>query len=192
MKEKALKNYHLKYRRLEGRAGFYDAALEIVDDHPLQASIIILAVWNTMGFRPNASNSQNLIDLIRGIKKCKNKLKFLEGYNLKNVNFKDNKIENIIKQVYSYLSKIEIVKYTGASKVMHLLNRELFVMWDKGTRKEYGYKDKADENDYFDFLKFMQKKFSHIPWNNSKITLAKAIDEMHQVTITIPNKIYKK
>ena len=39
------------YEKLEGRAKFYDIAVEIVDKFPLQASIIILAVWNVAGFR---------------------------------------------------------------------------------------------------------------------------------------------
>lgn len=35
-----------EYPRIEQRARFYDFAVEIADDYPLQAAIIILAVWN--------------------------------------------------------------------------------------------------------------------------------------------------
>lgn len=34
-----------EFRKVEGRASFYDIAMEIVDEHPLQASIIILAFY---------------------------------------------------------------------------------------------------------------------------------------------------
>jgi len=40
-----------EYKNEEGRASYYDVALEIVDEHPLHASIIILAVWNINRFR---------------------------------------------------------------------------------------------------------------------------------------------
>jgi hypothetical protein len=47
-----------EYKMEEGRASFYDVALEIVDDHPLQASIIILAAWNMNRFRFMASDAK--------------------------------------------------------------------------------------------------------------------------------------
>ena len=95
------------------------------------------------------------------------------------------KIDKIVKEIYSKFSKIKGVQYTGASKVMHLLNRELFVMWDKDIRRTYGF-DNDDAADYFGFLKIMQKKFKDVIWETPDKTFAKAIDEYNQVTITIP------
>ena len=34
------------FRTQEGRASFYDMAIDIVDKYPLQACVIILATWN--------------------------------------------------------------------------------------------------------------------------------------------------
>lgn len=172
-----------EYKREEGRASFYDVALEIADDHPLQASIIILAVWNMNRFRFMASDTQNLVDLKKAIEECKPLSERLKGKDFKTVHF--DEIKDIVEQIYSSLSKVYGVEYTGASKVMHLLNRDLFVMWDRDTRKKYGF-HVADGTDYFNFLKLMQEKFKDIEWNMPNKTLAKAVDEYNQVTITIP------
>jgi len=174
-----------EYKAIEGRASFYDVALEIVNTYPLQASIIILAVWNTGRFRFMASDSQNLIDLKKAMEECEPLFEKVKGKDFKTVNF--DEIEDTVKQIYSTFSKVMGVEYTGTSKVMHLINRNLFVMWDTDIRREYGfYID--DENDYFDFLKKMQEKFRDIEWNEPSKTLTKAIDEYNQVTITIPKK----
>ena len=178
-----LKKACKEYKREEGRASFYDVALEIVDDRPLQASIIILAVWNMSRFRFMASDTKNLVDLKKAIEECKPLSERLKGKDFKTVDF--DEIKDIVEQIYSSLSKVYGVEYTGASKVMHLLNRDLFVMWDTDTRKKYGF-HVADGTDYFNFLKLMQEKFKDIEWNMPNKTLAKAVDEYNQVTITIP------
>jgi hypothetical protein len=174
-----------EFKNEEGRASFYDVALEIVDDHPLQAAVIILAVWNTGRFRFMASDSQNLVDLKKAIEECKPLLKELDGKVFKTAKFDD--IENTVKTIYSKLSHVYGVEYTGASKVMHLMNSDLFVMWDNDTREEYEFY-MADETDYFDFLKKMQDKFKDIEWNVPDKTFAKAIDEWNQVNISIPKR----
>lgn len=189
MKEETLRKACEEYKRQEGRASYYDVAVEIADTYPLQASIIILAVWNVGRFRFYASDSQTLIDLRNAIEKCKPLFDRLKRKGFKTVDF--DEIQSIVKEIYATLSEVEIVKYTGASKIMHLLNRDLFVMWDKDTREEYGYHI-ADENDYLNFLKAMQEKFENVEWNMPNKTFAKAIDEYNQVTISIPKKKKRK
>jgi hypothetical protein len=183
MNIETLKKACEEYKNEEGRASFYDVALEIVDSHPLQASIILLAVWNMNRFRFMASDSENLVALQEAIEECKPLVDRLKGKDFKTVNF--DEIKDTVMKIYSKLSKVMGVEYTGASKVMHLLNRELFVMWDTDTRKKYGFR-MADETDYFNFLKLMQEKVKDIEWNMPNKTLAKAIDEYNQVNITIP------
>ena len=56
-----------------------------------------------------------------------------------------DEIKDTIKKIYSALSKVKGVEYTGASKVMHLINRKLFVMWDSYIRKGYGLKSNDAE-----------------------------------------------
>ena len=179
-----------KYPTIEGRARFYDVAVKIVDAHPLQASIILLAVWNMNRFRFMASDGRNLVNLQKALEECKPLFERVKGKDFRNVDF--DEIEDAVKQIYSTLSKVKGVEYTGASKVMHLLNRDLFLMWDSDMREEYCYKNKRDENGYFDYLKQVQNKVRNIEWNMSNKTLPKAIDEFNFVNITYPRKETRK
>lgn len=188
MDEETLKKVCDKFRKVEGPASFYDVALEIVDAHPLQASIIILAVWNSGRYRFAASDIHNLVDLQRAIKESGHLFKKIERKDFKTVDF--DEIGDTVKEIYSMLSKVKGVEYTGASKVMHLLNRELFVMWDKYVRDEY-VPDTTSE-DYLKFLKEMQEKFKDVTCSMSNRTFAKAIDEYNQVTITFPKREKEK
>lgn len=171
------------YKNEEDRAGFYDIALEIADIYPLQASIVILAGWNNSRFRFIASDGQNLNNFQRAMEVCKPLFEKLKGKDFKTTNF--DEISDIVMEIYKALSEVKGVEYTGASKVMHLLNRELFVMWNRDARKEYECEN-ADGQDYLKFLKKMQEMFKDIDWRMPSKTLTKAVDEYNQVTITIP------
>jgi hypothetical protein len=180
MDEETLKKACKRFKKEnEPKASYYDIALEIVDAYPIQASIIILATWNSGRFRYMQSDTQNLLELQKAIKECEPLFGKVKEENFKTVKF--DEIGDTVKRIYSTFSKVKGVEYTGASKVMHLLNRELFVMWDDPIRNNLGYGN-TDE-DYLNFLKDMQDKFKNTKWTMPKKTLAKAIDEYNEVTI---------
>jgi len=97
MNEEMLRQTCKGHKRLEGRASFYDVAVEIADSNPLQSSIIILAVWNTARFRFMMSDSQNLIDLQKTTKECEPLFKKSKGKHLKTADF--DEIQEIVKQI---------------------------------------------------------------------------------------------
>jgi hypothetical protein len=66
-----LKKCSEEFRNEEGRAYFYDIAVEIADKYPLQAAIIVLATWNTGRFRFMMSDPKNLMDLKEALDKCR-------------------------------------------------------------------------------------------------------------------------
>ena len=88
--------------------------------------------------------------------------------------------------------------YTGASKIMHLRNPKVFLMWDTKIRGKRGYNIKGEDGDaYVDFLKKIQNSFSKIfhdidkmllEGKNKNKTITKAIDEYNYVTITKSRK----
>ena len=182
-----------KFREMEGRASFYDIATEIAGNYPLQAAIIILATWNIGRFRFFLPDPKNLGDLIDTLEKDKPLFERIKDRKFQTVNF--DEIGDVIKQIYSSLSSIKGVEYTGASKVMHLVNKHLFVMWDdeirKGYKEKYGIPKGNSREDFLDFQKLMQKLFGKVKWDESNRTLPKAIDEYNYVTFTLP-KIKKK
>lgn len=183
-----LKQKCVEFKREEGRASFFDIAMEIVNKHPLQASVIILATWNMERFRFMTSKSQNLVDLENAIRKCKPLFEEIKDKDFRFTNF--NEIKDVVKEIYNTFSKVKGVEYTGASKLMHLFNKNLFVMWDTDIREGYGFVFKSIQmtsaEDYLFFQKVMQEIFGNIEWNEPDKTLVKAIDEFNYMTYTFP------
>ena len=183
-----LKEKCREFSELEGRASFYDIATEVVNDHPLQASIIILATWNVGRFRFIVNDPQNLVDLKNALEECVPLFAKIKDKNFQTVNF--DEIGEVIKCIYSKLSAVKGAEYTGSSKIIHLLNQNLFVMWDTYIRDGYKKKEKIPEgtsgDDFLKFQKLMQKLFGHIKWEDPIKTLPKAIDEYNYIIYTLP------
>jgi len=177
-----LKKTCRQFEELEGRGSFYDIAIEIVDEHPLQASIIILATWNVSRFRFMVSDNRNLANLVKGLEVCAPLFEGIKDETFQNTDF--DEVKESVEKIYTTLSAVKGVEYTGASKVMHLLNRNLFVMWDAYIRGAYGLGNSG--KDYVDFLKQMQQEFKSIIWDVPGKTLTKAIDEFNYVIISLP------
>jgi len=115
MDAKILKEKCREFREHEGRASFYDMALEIVDQYPLQASVIILATWNISRFRFMVSNSENIANFVKAMDKCKPLFEKIKNFNFQSTNF--DEIKEIVEYIYMILSAVKGVEYTGASKV---------------------------------------------------------------------------
>lgn len=193
-----------KYKESEtGLEKFYDIALSIVDDHTLQASIIILATWNKSRFGKyvNKFDISALNEKLKEIEPFFIQLKDEEFQSMDLYKHKEN-----IKKIYDALMPIKGIEFTGATKIMSLRNCRVFVMWDeyirgekskkyylnldilrkgwKLDRKGNAKKYKRDSDGYFEFLIDMKEMFGNIGWNDKNKTLAKAIDEYNFVNIT--------
>jgi hypothetical protein len=173
----------------EGRASFYRLAAEIVDVYPVHASVIILATWNVGRFRFYASDGQILEKLTAAIVQSGPTVAKLKDETLSGADL--SSLRDDIARMYDALSAIKGVEYTGASKIMHLLNRELYVMWDSYISEHYGFRDR-DGTDYAEFLALMKSLFGGVEWIYTDRTLAKAVDEFNYVTITIPAQLKEK
>ena len=172
-----LKEKCREFEEIEGKESFYNLASEIKDDHPLQAAVIILATWNRNAFPKPKNYKEFLINLKEALNSCKPLFDKLKDKEFRTSNF--DELANEIKEIYSKLSKIEGVKYTGASKIFHLFCPNLIVMWDDCIRRMYG--KNTTWQDFLDFQKLMQKIFRHIDWDEKEKTLPKAIDEYNYV-----------
>jgi len=173
------------FRQDEGRASFFEKAVEIVDAYPVQAIILLMATWNRARFNYFSRSSDNVLRLERALEVTKPLFEEYKnrGLNIQNANF--DEIEEGVKFIYKKFSEIPGIEYTGAAKVMCLLNQDLFVMWDRNIRDAYGVGDGPE--DYVYFLKLMQEKVRGIRWSAAKTgrTLAKAIDEYNYVKFTL-------
>jgi len=197
----------LEFDNLEKRSNFYDMAINLITNKfEIEAYILILATWNFAGFRFFLKKF-NIFEFKKLLKELDPYFKKLQNEEIRTIDFDLYKADIMI--IYNSLSLIEGIKYTGASKLMHLKNRNLFVMWDtyiKGSKALKHYKqleivkkgvwkikkfgDSAE--DFFQFLKDMQELFKNIGFNSDKKTFAKAIDEFNYVKITLPVQAMEK
>lgn len=185
-----LKEKCVQFKRLEDRSDFYDLSMNLIDKgFEIEAFLLILSTWNSAIFRYvvnhfDIGGFKNTIE-----KECNPIFEKLKYKDIQLVNL--DEIKEDIEILYNTLSKLEGVKYTGASKILHLKIPRLFIMWDSYIKKYYKF-EKGTANDYFNFLKKMQETFKDVEWKQEDKTLAKAIDEYNYVTITIPEREKKK
>lgn len=166
----------------------------------IEAYLIILTTWNFANFR-YAVKDFDLISFEKTLKALEKNFAPLDNIEFRRADF-DSYIKDIC-EIYISLSKIKGIYFTGASKLMHLRNRKLFILWDDYIRglKSKRYYEKLDivkqgnwiikrygnkPEDYIEFLKDMQKRFSQVHFKENRKTFAKAIDEFNYVTITLP------
>lgn len=114
---------------------------------------------------------------------------------------------NLIAETYEILQTVDRVGPTTASKILHILNPALFVMWDRAIRQHYSAllgRSRYGEADYVAFLAHMQEMAESVVGDFScrhgsgqsaesylsahlgldrPVTLAKFLDEYNWVTI---------
>jgi hypothetical protein len=186
---------------IEGRGSFYNMAISLINNNfEMEAYFLILATWNS-GCFSKVSGGFDIIGFKEKIEELNPYFDPLRNEDFRTINF--DKYEDNITKIFTTLSSIEGVKFTGASKIMHLKNRSVFVMWDGYIRREKAkkYYDKLeivkkgdrkikkyskDSEGYFQFLKDMQERFKDINFQSNEKTFAKAIDEFNYVNITRP------
>jgi hypothetical protein len=196
-----------EFDAIEKRGSFYNMAIGLINNNfEMEAYFLILATWNFARFR-YAVNDFDINGFKEKIKELNPSFNRLKDEDFRTVNF--DKYKEDIKKIFVTLSSIKEVEFTGASKIMHLKNRSVFVMWDgyiKGEKtKKYYSELKIVKNgdweikrylnnpeDYFQFLKDMQERFKDINFQSNEKTFAKAIDEFNYVNITLPNSKYGK
>ncbi|MBW2974071.1 hypothetical protein KY346_06815 [Candidatus Woesearchaeota archaeon] len=173
---------HKSFDELEKRGSFYDMALNLISkDFEIEAYLLILATWNFASFR-YVVNSFDLNGFKKLVAECKKEIKDLKGLEIRNADL--DSVSETIKKAYTELSLSPGVKFTGAAKLLHLMNKDLFVMWDGHIRKHYNLGTSPE--DYLNFLKKMQEEFKEINWEGER-TFAKVIDEYNYVKFTLPS-----
>lgn len=188
-----------KFDVLESRTDFFTLARNLISyGFEKEGLLLILATWNFAAFRYAVKDFD-----IEGFSNIISDLRPMFEH------FKEKQLQNIIfddyyqdvENIFDTLAKIKGIEFTGASKLMHLINPDVFVMWDgyiRGEKPQKHYKElfvfkngdfqfkkyaKSGEG-YITFINDMKEKFIHLrpPKNKS---LAKSIDEFNYVNITL-------
>lgn len=188
-----------KFDVLEARTDIFTLARNLISSgFEKEALLLILATWNFAAFRYAVKDFdiERFSNIISELKPVLD-------------HFKEKQLQNTIidhyyqdvENIFDTLAKIKGVKFTGASKLMHLINPDVFVMWDgyiRGEKPQKYYKElpvfkngdfkykKYEKSGagYVLFLKDMKEKFKHLHPPRNK-GLAKSIDEFNYVNITL-------
>ena len=161
----------MHYRDL-GKAAGLDRKLAGYPEEPLEVY--------SEGNYEKALRSRNLEDIISFLKEWRVRVKvdrrklqraiesrtLLDQFrrrktDIVSVNLTDVRLHDKIVELFDTFSKVSIGRrtYTGASKTLHVLVPDLFVMWDGTIRCAYGcrrQKEGDDSEKYFIFLKRVQ------------------------------------
>ena len=127
----------------------------------------------------------------------------LESKSIITVNLCNDTVRNSISNCFDRVAKSNAKRRneaTGASKILHIINPELFVMWDGAIRGGYGFSGKYGGKQYVGFLRRMQRLANYAISQVEKEccvsrkkaieslkceghTLAKALDEYNYVNL---------
>jgi len=171
--------------------------LNKVSNGVVKEVIDFLVAWKCRGLVGSRSKNKekyssqvkSLKDALK-LKKMTENLKELKKYNLKDIPI--NKKYLIIQDIYETIRQAGFGP-TATSKIMHIINPSLFVMWDTAMRADKYYRCKsATPNQYIEFMKKIQNicKTLKIKQKEVKITvkrkptLVKMIDEANYIMIT--------
>ena len=112
-----------------------------------------LASWGRMGRNVERQD----FDWHRLVEATKNQRENLDKLKKETIlGVRLDKVASVIKEVYNG-TKIKHLGPTGISKILHLLNPELFVMWDNDIRRKISKKPfSASSRGYLNFLKWIQ------------------------------------
>jgi len=136
--------------------------------------VLLLSTWNFAYMRYvmrkfNLEKFENILD------KCN--FEYFSKKKFEKLDFTDEEIRKKIKELYYSLSSFKGIRYVGATKIMHIINPKVFLMWDSKIIR----KNKVDVSPegYLDFMIKMQKKYKTGKFGKLRIkdnTIPRAID----------------
>ncbi len=132
------------------------ADLSVLDTKKHVKNIIkmFLIQWGRMG-RTVDRKDLNWDQLAEQLRSSKDAFQKLQGKSLLDINLDDKEIKDAIKRAYE-AAKVKYIGATAISKILHLLNPEIYVMWDEDIRKKY--KVAGSAGGYLKFLKLMKEE----------------------------------
>jgi len=179
-----------------------------IKDEEVIKIIDFLVEWKCRGLVGSSSldiqkMSRQLEDMKKTLRSLNNEFKKLKlkGYTLKDVPLENENIKKTILTIYKDIDSIKQIGPTAASKIMHIINPRLFIMWDEAIRSDkrgYGY-GRGTADQYVEFMKKMQSIAITLKtnWEEKEIeivikkrrTLTKLMDEVNYMGITRNIKI---
>jgi hypothetical protein len=162
--------YCKKFHEEELRDIAYVVSRNVISRDPSNISFIlagakiIIITWNAVRFQrlPKEVRDNLENDITEAYTKTKLELEKLKGERLENLNLNDGELEETIKRIFLEFSSKKSIEFTGASKILHVLNPFAFMMWDNNIRSAYhklhtGNHKSGSPECYLEFLKQSQE-----------------------------------
>jgi hypothetical protein len=184
------------------RGNIYYRVLDLIKaNFVVEAHLLFLSTWNFARFR-YVITSFDLPAYEALLQNLSDQLQPLARADFASVNF--DQYREMISDSFDRLAAVNGVEFTGAAKVLHLLNPRVFLMWDSAIsgwhtpRADYhhlqvvrsgfwtppNYRFARSGTGYHDFLVYCQSRFSGLVSPSPRKTLAKCIDEFNYCSIT--------
>ena len=158
-----------KFHELELRDIAYVVSWSLVARNPddqsfvLASAKLIIITWNIVQFQKLKTDIKLKLedDILDAYNRSRDIFKKLRDKRLWELDLDDDKLKNDIKYIFHAFSSKKSIGITGASKILHILNPYVFMMWDREIRQAYHLlhnKDHeiGDEKCYLEFLKQSQ------------------------------------
>jgi len=161
-----------KFHEMEPRDIIYIVARKMILENPdseyhiLAGIEVLLLTWNAVYLQRQPEKVRRSLenDVLKAYRNSKNDFDFLKDKKLETVDLKDLDIVDRIKRIFKAFSRFRSIEVTGASKAIHLINPELFMMWDNEIKRNHHrlhpyYRIRSETSDecYIEFMKTMQE-----------------------------------
>jgi hypothetical protein len=137
--------YCKKFHEEELRDIAYVVSRNVISRDPSNISFIlagakvIIITWNMVRFQrlPKEVRDNLENDILEAYMKTRLELEKLKGERLENLHLNDDELRETIKRIFLEFSSKRSIRFTGASKILHVLNPFVFMMWDNNIRSAY-------------------------------------------------------
>jgi hypothetical protein len=166
--EKLLKGCE-RFHKAEPRDIIYVVSGKIISentnnlDHILAGIKTLLSVWNTQYLRMKKKEIRERLedDILEAYRESTPYFDKLHGEKLEDVDLNNSEIVGAVKTIFRNFSNRESIGITGASKAIHLIKPQLFMIWDSSIKRAYyrirPYYRKKAEGDSVCYVEFMKK-----------------------------------
>jgi len=212
--------YCKKYHEEEDVDIAYLVSRNVISKNPNNISFIlagtklIIITWNALRLQrlPKGVRESLENDIREAYTESKLNLEKIKGERLENLSLSDDELKKTIKRIFQEFSSKKSIGFTGASKILHLLNPYLFMMWDYNIREAYHKlhtknHELGDPDCYLEFLKqsqeiirtILSKRSENDIWNDHltfidkdfmaafsfKESMLKMLDECNYIRFTL-------
>ncbi len=161
-----------KFHEMEPRDIAYVVSNALVSKNPsdryyiLAGAKIFLLTWNAVYYQRLEEEVKQKLEseILDAYEQSRNMLNELKNEKLETLDLNNTHIADIIKECFRIFSSKKSIGITGASKVLHLINPKVFMMWDNRIKAAYhkihpSYKKRKEpvEECYLEFMKTSQE-----------------------------------